>query len=84
MQADPISSVLMDPMKRTAVAQLLGQAYVTAYNLVRNNREPVERIADALVERRELHGDEVVGLLDSVGLRKPQIDLLEPATWPKL
>jgi cell division protease FtsH len=84
MQPDPISSVLGDPSKRTTVAQLLGQAYVTAYNLVRNNRDGVQRIADTLVERREMHGDEVVSLLDSVGLSKPQIDLLDPATWPKL
>ncbi len=84
MDADPISSVLGDPGKRRAIAQLLGQAYVTAYNLVRNNREQVQRIADELIERREMHGDEVVTLLDSVGLRKPELDLLEPATWPKL
>jgi cell division protease FtsH len=84
MSADPISSVLGDPDKRRAAAQLLGQAYVTAWNLVRHNRREVEQVADTLIERRELHGDEVVDLLDSVGLRKPEVDLLEPATWPKL
>jgi ATP-dependent Zn protease len=83
MQADPIGSVLGDPDKRRSAAQLLGQAYVTAYNLVRHNREAVARVADTLIERRELHGDEVTDLLDSVDLRKPEIDLLDPEAWPK-
>jgi len=39
---------------------------------------------DTLVERKELHGDEVVELLDSVGLEKPEIDFLDDAVWPKL
>jgi hypothetical protein len=34
------------------------------------------------VERKELHGDEVGELLDSVELRKPDLDLMNPATWP--
>jgi ATP-dependent Zn protease len=82
-QQDPISAVLGDPAKRKAVAQLLGQAYVTAYALISRNREPVERIADVLMERREMHGDEVVEVLDAVGLEKPEIDLMDERTWPK-
>jgi hypothetical protein len=35
-----------------------------------------------LVERRELHGDEVVELLDSIDLRVPEVDLLEESSWP--
>jgi ATP-dependent Zn protease len=83
MQADPIGAVLGDPDKRRTAAQLLGQAYVTAYNLVRHNREAVARVADTLIERRELHGDEVTDLLDSVDLHKPEIDFLDPEAWPK-
>lgn len=41
----------------------------------------IGRIADTLVERKELHGDEVVDLLDSVGLTRPQINLTDPSTW---
>jgi len=82
MMADPISSVLSDSSKRRAAAQLLGQAYVTAYSLMAQNREPIEKIADTLVERREMHGDEVVDLLSSVGLQRPQIDLTDDKTWP--
>ncbi len=32
--------------------------------------------------RKEMHGDEVVDLLDSVGLVRPEIDLNDDSTWP--
>ena len=79
---DPVASVLGSPDKRRAAAQVLGQAYVTAYALMAANRDALERIADALVERKELHGDEVGELLDSVGLERPQLDLMDASTWP--
>ena len=41
-------------------------------------------IADTLIERKELHGDEVGELLDSVGLTRPELDLRDPATWPSV
>jgi ATP-dependent Zn protease len=63
---------------------LLGQAFVTAYQLVIQNKDAVEKIADTLIERREMHGDEVVELLDSVGLNEPTIDLLAEDTWPTI
>ena len=84
MEADPIASVLGDRDKRIAAAQLLGQAYVTAYHLVRLNQEKVEQIAEVLIERRELHGDEVVELLERAKLDEPQIDLLDESAWPKV
>ncbi len=79
---DPIASVLSDRDKRAAAAQILGQAYVTAYSLMVTNREPVQRIADTLIERKEMHGDEVTDLLNSVGLQRPNIDLADDRTWP--
>ncbi|HTW11149.1 MAG TPA: AAA family ATPase [Solirubrobacteraceae bacterium] len=82
MMGDPIAAVLSDREKRRAAAQLLGQAYVTAYSLMATNREAIERIADTLVERKEMHGDEVVDLLNSVGLVRPDIDLTDDSTWP--
>jgi ATP-dependent Zn protease len=82
MTPDPIASVLSDPVKRRAAAQILGQAYVTAYALMAGNRPAIERIADTLVERKEMHGDEVVELLSGVGLERPQIDLMDEKTWP--
>jgi ATP-dependent Zn protease len=81
---DPLAAVLGDAEKRKLVAGLLGQAFVVAYNTVRHNKAATERVADELVRRRELYGDEVVQLLDSVRLEKPPIDVLEEATWPTI
>jgi hypothetical protein len=64
------------------VSALLGQAYVTAFVTIAANRDRVERIAEELIRRKEMHGDEVVELLDSVELVRPHIDLLEDRTWP--
>jgi cell division protease FtsH len=80
--AQQMSAVLGDRFKRDFVAELLGQAFVVAYNTIRVNREAADRVADALVARGELYGDEVVKLLDGVDLRKPTIDVLEESTWP--
>jgi ATP-dependent Zn protease len=81
-EADPIGGTLNDRDKRKAVAALLGQAYLTAYATVAANREQAERIAEELIKRKEMHGDEVVELLNGVGLERPEIDLLEERTWP--
>jgi cell division protease FtsH len=81
-QQDPIASVLSDRDKRRAAAQLIGQAYVTAFALISGNRARVESIADALIERKEMHGDEVTDLLDRAGLERPALDLMDESTWP--
>jgi ATP-dependent Zn protease len=80
--SDGVGETLSSPAKRKAVAQLLGQAYVTAYALMASNKEAINRIADTLVERKEMHGDEVVDLLNSVGLVRPVIDVGDDSTWP--
>ena len=46
---DPVASVLSDRDKRRIAAQILGQAYVTAHNLIQHNRKGVEHIADQVV-----------------------------------
>jgi cell division protease FtsH len=84
MAGDPIGAILADSEKRKTAAQLLGQAYVAAYNCIDQNRRQVEQIAEELIERKEMHGDEVVDLLDRVGIRKPDIDYLDPNAWPKI
>jgi ATP-dependent Zn protease len=84
MMGDPIATVLADRDKRRAAAQLLGQAYVTAYALIATNRGAIESIADILVERKEMHGDEVIDLLDRVGLQRPTVDVHDERTWPNL
>jgi cell division protease FtsH len=84
MEHDPLSGVMMDRDKRAMACQLIGQAYVAAHLLIEHNREAVEKIADVLVERKELHGDEIVGLLDDSKLTLPEVDLTDDAIWPKL
>jgi ATP-dependent Zn protease len=81
---DPVAGVMSDPAKKALAAQLLGQAYLRAYHTVIANRDAVERIADVLAERKELHGNEVLELLDGANLVVPEIDYLDESTWPKL
>jgi cell division protease FtsH len=81
---DPVAAVLQDPYKRAAAAQILGQAYVTAENFIAVNREAVERIADAVMDKGELYGDELVHLLDAQNLTKPDIDWTKDETWPRI
>jgi ATP-dependent Zn protease len=82
--ADPVASVLHDPHKRSQAAQMLGEAYVTADNFIRHNRDSVEKIAEAVIEKQELFGDELVRLLDSVKLEEPRVDLTKEEAWPTL
>src|SRR5262245_51308542 len=83
-QHDSIAAVLQGLDKRQLAAQIIGQAYLTAYQLVLQNREGVETIADHLVARKELYGDELIELLNSVELKEPTIDLSKEETWPTL
>jgi hypothetical protein len=82
MAPDPIAGALSDPAKRRVAAQIIGQAYVVAHNLALTNREAVDRIADILMEKKEIFGDELMDLLDSVGLRIPELDYADEAIWP--
>jgi ATP-dependent Zn protease len=84
MTQDPIASVLGDPHKRRAATILLGQAYVKAHALIEHNRPAVEHVADVLVEKREIHGNEVLELLDSLNLQIPEVDLHEERSWPRI
>ena len=81
---DVAASVLSDPDKRRIAAQILGQAYVTAHNFVQQNRKGVEKIADDVVARREIYGDELLELLEGAKLKPAKVDLLEEASWPML
>jgi hypothetical protein len=78
---DLLGAVLRDGDKRRSAALILGEAYVSAYALMAANKPAVEKIAETLAERKELYGDEVVDLLNSVGLRRPEIDLSDERTW---
>jgi SpoVK/Ycf46/Vps4 family AAA+-type ATPase len=41
-------------------------------------------VEDVLIEKRELHGDEVTDLLKEVAPTRPEVDLLDPESWPKI
>ena len=82
MDGNPFAATLGDPMKRKLVAGLLGQAFVIAYCTVKLNYDGVDRVATRLVSEGEMYGDDVVDLLDSAELRKPDIDVLDEDTWP--
>ncbi len=81
---DPIKGVLNDRDKRAMAAQIIGQAYIRAYHLMAANKPAIDRIADVLVERRELYGDDVTKLLKSIPVTKPEIDLTADETWPQI
>lgn len=84
LTADPVAGVLGDPGKRRAAAQLLGQAYMAAHLLIQHNKEAVERVAEAVIEKGEIYGNELVALLDAQNLTVPEVDLTKDETWPKL
>jgi cell division protease FtsH len=83
-EGDRIGAALGDRYKRRAAARILGQAYITAFACMRHNREGVARVAETLMERRELYGDEVTEVLDAAGLEAPVIDLLDAELWPRV
>jgi ATP-dependent Zn protease len=78
------AGVLHDPSQRAMVEQLLGQAYLAAHHLVAANKQAVENVADVLVERRELYGDEIVRLLEAQSLQIPEVDLTSNEAWPRI
>ncbi len=84
LMGDPIPAILGDRNKSRAAAQILGQAYITAFCLIQHNREQVAQIAETLILRRELHGDEVVDVLNAARLEAPAIDITDESTWPTL
>ena len=62
-------AVLNNRHGRRVVAQLLGSAYIDCWRLMNVNKEAIDQAAEALIAQGELVGDEITGLLGSVGLR---------------
>jgi len=81
---DPTGSILSDPRKRAYAAQFIGQAFVTAYNLVEQNKPKVERVANTVIDRKEIYGDDLVRLLDAQRFERPEIDWTDEKVWPAL
>jgi len=74
-----VGAVVNNPRGRRVVAQLLGSAYIDDWRLMYVNKEAIDQAAEALIAQGELVGDEISGLLDSVGLRAPTAS--DP--WPE-
>jgi hypothetical protein len=66
-----VGAVINNPLGRRTVAQLLGSAYIDDWRLMYVNKEAIDQAAEALMAQGELMGDEITGLLESVGLRRP-------------
>jgi hypothetical protein len=79
----PVSAVLRGPLRRT-VAQVMGAAYIDSWRLMNVNQEAIDQAADALIAQGELVGDEVEGLLGSVGLRMFNESDAWPPAMPKI
>ncbi len=79
-----ITAMSNDARKRTYVAQFLGMALVIAYNLMLHNKDKVEAVADAVMEKKEIFGDDLVKLLDDQNFEEPEIDWTADETWPKV
>jgi cell division protease FtsH len=75
---------ISSPEKRRFAAEFLGRAYLTAWTLVTQNRAGISTIANTLVERKEMHGDDVITLLDSVALKPAQVDFFDSRIWPEM
>src|SRR5262249_43910585 len=67
----PRARVLRSPLTRRPVAQSLGAACIVDWRLMYVNREAIDTASEALIAQGELVGDEIKGVLDSVGLRFP-------------
>jgi hypothetical protein len=81
---DPISGVLSDRDKRAMAAQIIGQAYVSAFHVINHNKDAVEKVAETVIERRELYGNELLEVLEQGKFEKPEVDLTKDEAWPRM
>ncbi|HLQ61262.1 MAG TPA: AAA family ATPase, partial [Candidatus Acidoferrales bacterium] len=77
-----VGTVLSNPVSRRMVAQVLGSAFIDSWRVIYVNKDPIDEAVQALIAQGELVGDEVGGLLDSVGLRAPAEDDPWPEEFP--
>jgi len=76
-------AVLNNPRGRRVVSQILGSAYIDDWRLMYVNKEAIDAANEALMAAGgELVGDEISGLLESVGLRMPTADDPYPEDMP--
>ena len=84
MEHSPIGSVVGDRDKRRMVAQIIGQAYMKAHHLMLHNKDSVEQIAEVVIQKKEIYGDELIALLNGANLQIPDVDLTDERVWPVL
>ena len=78
-------AVLHNPRGRRVVSQILGSAYIDDWRLMYVNKEAIDLAVEALMSQGgELVGDEISGLLDSVGLREPNASDPYPEDMPEV
>lgn len=71
MDKDLVSSVIGDPLARTQLEDVLDSARATVRRLLASNRDLVEALRDALLERHELIGEEITGVLEKAVADRP-------------
>ena len=84
MEHSPIGPVVGDRDKRRMVAQIIGQAYMKAHHLMLYNKDSVEQIAEVVIQKKEIYGDELIALLNGANLQIPEVDLTDERVWPVL
>ena len=78
-------AVLSNPRARRMVAQILGSAYIDDWRLMYVNKDAIDQAAEGLLNQGgELMGDEISGLLESVGLRAPDASDPYPEELPSV
>ncbi|MDQ6741672.1 MAG: AAA family ATPase [Candidatus Dormibacteraeota bacterium] len=73
-----VNGSILSGSSRRVVAQVMGAAFIDDWRLMYANRESIDTAAEALMAQGELVGDEVDGLLESVGLRPPDASVPYP------
>lgn len=71
--------------KQLDEAALMGYAFVTAYNTIIGNKAAVEKVTERILREKEIYGDDLLKLLDSCGLEKPEMNwhmVDGPEHWP--
>lgn len=68
--------------KYRSEAILVGQAYYAAWRTVTHNKAAIGQIADRLVEEKEIYGDDLMNLLNEVGLEIPMWKDFSLEEWP--
>src|SRR5262249_51909512 len=84
MHDDQTRAAFGDPDQRRLATEFLGAAVMAAYHLVLHNKDKVEHIAEVVIERKELHGNELIRLLDDAKLEIPKVDLTKEESWPAI